>query len=388
MTSSKGDFLSYGRQWIDDTDIEAVVSVLRSDFLTQGPSIELFENEIKKVTGAKYCVAVSSATAALHIAVAALELAEGDEGITSPNTFVASANCLVYNGLRPRFADIDDNSYCVDPSSIEKNSTSKTKVLIPVDFAGQSADMPSIKGIADRMGARVIEDASHAIGSKYLDGHPVGSCEYSDMTVFSFHPVKTITTGEGGAITTNDKSLYEKLMRLRSHGIVKNRELLSQYPGPWYYEMIDLGFNYRLTDMQAALGASQMKRLPLFMRRRREIVDVYNAAFGTLSKVRTPVEPAGMNSCFHLYVIRVDYSKLGKDRTTAMAELSAAGIGTQVLYIPVHLQPYYQKMFGYKEGDFPVAERYYQEALSLPLFPKMSDDDVARVIAAVKSVFA
>jgi UDP-4-amino-4,6-dideoxy-N-acetyl-beta-L-altrosamine transaminase len=381
-------FLPYGRQWIDESDIAAVTAALNSDFLTQGPEIERFEAEILKVTGARYCVALSNATAALHIAVAALELDVGMEGITSPNTFVASANCMPYSRIVPRFADIDDRSYCIDPEQISRKIGPKTKVLIPVDFAGQSADMPAIKKIADEKGLRVIEDASHAIGSLYPDGKPVGCCDYSDMTVFSFHPVKTITTGEGGAITTNDEKLYRKLSLLRTHGILKDPARLTQNPGPWYYEMVDLGYNYRMTDLQAALGVSQLGRLELFKKRRKEIIAAYNEAFRTQALIRIPYQAPGANSCFHLYVLRIDFAKLGKDRKTVMAELRENGVGSQVHYIPVHTQPYYQKTFGYKQGDFPVAERYYEEALSLPLFPKMGDGDVQHVIDSVQRVFA
>jgi UDP-4-amino-4,6-dideoxy-N-acetyl-beta-L-altrosamine transaminase len=385
MSDGEG-FIPYGRQWVTEEDILSVRECLESDFLTQGPRIERFEAEIKDATGSRYCVAVTSATAALHIAVAALGLKEGLSGITAPNTFVATSNSLIYNGLIPEFADIDARTYCIDPSSLEKALSPSTAVFLPVDFAGQPADMETIYAIAKKHGISVIEDASHAIGSTYLGGFPVGSCKYSDMTVFSFHPVKTITTGEGGAVTTNDESVYKRLLRLRNHGIVRDPDSLEQNPGPWYYEMQELGFNYRMTDIQAALGASQMRRLPSIMERRRAIVSRYNLAFSSMDSLVTPYETPGVKSCFHLYVVRIDFERIGKSRKLVMEELRSKGIGTQVHYIPVHLQPYYRKRYGYKQGDFPRAEAYYREALSLPLFPKMSDKDIDRVVASVKSV--
>lgn len=378
--------LSYGHQSINDDDIQVVVNVLKSDFLTQGLVLEKFEKEICKVTGAKFCVAVCNATAALHIAVAALDLPSGSEGITTPNTFLASANCLVYNNVKPVFADIDARTYNINPTEIQKHITSKTKLLLPVHFAGLPCDMSEIKKIADEHNCYVIEDACHAIGSVYDDGTPVGNCKYSDMTVFSFHPVKTITTGEGGAITTNNETLYKKLLMLRSHGMTKDESLLSKNPGPWYYEMQMLGFNYRMTEMQAALGLSQLKRLDEFKKRRREIIAKYNEAFSGSEFIKTPYEPKNLCSCFHLYVTQIDFEKLRKSRKQVMQELAEKGVGTQVLYIPVANQPYYKKNFSYKEGDFPVAEAYYEKALSLPLFPAMTDDDVRTVIKAVGAV--
>lgn len=375
--------LSYGRQLIDDDDIRAVVAALKSDFLTQGPAVAAFERDICSQTGAKYCVAVANATAGLHIAVAALGLEPGTEGITSPNTFLASANCLAYNGLVPCFADIDPKTYNISPEKIRERVTPKTRVLIPVDFAGQACRMAEIKAIAEEKGLFVIEDAAHAIGSQYADGSYVGGCRYSDMTVFSFHPVKTITTGEGGAITTNDEKLYRALVALRSHGMTKNPDELTRRPGRWYYEMRSLGFNYRLTDLQAALGSSQLKKLASFKERRRRIVDAYNKAFAALPWFTRPYEEAGLSSCFHLYAAQLDFGRLGRTREEVMGELQSAGIGTQVHYIPVHLQPFYRERYGYREGDYPEAERYYERELSLPLFPGMADDDVQQVIDAV-----
>jgi len=380
-------FIPYGRQWIDEADIAAVNAVLTSDYLTQGPAIEEFENEIKKITGAKYCVAVSNATIGLHIAVAALELKSGAEGITTPITFVASANCLASNNLIPVFADIDSKTYNISPAEIEKKITQKTKVLIPVDFAGQAVDIEAIKTIADKHNLYIIEDAAHAIGSFYGDGMPVGCCHKADITVFSFHPVKTITSGEGGAITTNDEQIYRKLLKLRTIGITKNADELSQNPGTWYYEMQSLGTNARLTDIQAALGKSQLSKLQLFKERRREIVKKYNEAFEKIPYLTIPYEEHKNSSCFHLYVLQIDFEKISKPRQNVMQELKEKGIGTQVHYIPVNSQPYYTKNFGiYNPEHFSIANTYYQKALSLPLYPKMADSDVDRVICAIKEL--
>lgn len=378
--------IGYGHQYIDNDDIQAVVNVLKSDYLTQGPAVVKFEQEICRITGAKYCVSVSNATAGLHIAVAALELDEGFEGITSPNTFLASSNCMVYNNVKPVFADINPVSYNIDPAEIEKHISNKTKLLIPVHFAGVPCEMDKISAIAKKHNLYVIEDAAHAIGSQYADGSCVGNCKYSDMTVFSFHPVKTITTGEGGAVTTNDEKLYQKLLMLRSHGVTKDEKLLTKNPGSWYYEMHSLGFNYRMTDIQAALGYSQLQKLDFFKKRRREVVAMYNKAFAGMKYLKTPAEPENVSSCFHLYAAQIDFGVLGKTRSQVMVELRAKGIGTQVHYIPVPTQPFYKETYGYKDGDYPKAEKYYEQELSLPLYPGLSDDDVNMVINAVKGI--
>ena len=374
--------IGYGHQYIDDSDIEAVVKVLKSDYLTQGPSVTQFEKTICEITGAKYCVSVSNATAGLHIA----ELGEGDEGITTPNTFLASSNCMVYNNVKPVFADINPVSYNIDPIEIEKHITDKTKLLIPVHFAGLPCEMDKISAIARKHNLYVIEDAAHAIGSQYADGSYVGNCKYSDMTVFSFHPVKTITTGEGGAVTTNDEKLYQKLCMLRSHGTTKDEKLLTKNPGPWYYEMQSLGFNYRMTDMQAALGCSQLAKLEWFKKRRREVIATYNKAFAGMKYLKTPTEPKEVSSCFHLYAVQIDFAALGKTRPQVMQKLRDKGIGTQVHYIPVPTQPFYKETYGYKDGDYPVAEKYYEQELSLPLYPGLSEEDVSSVIKVVKEI--
>ena len=380
-------YIPYGKQWITQADIDAVVEVLKSDYLTQGPKIKEFEDTICNYTGAQYCVAVANGTAALHLAVSALQIPADSEGITSPITFAASANCMLYNRLTPRFADIDARTYNIDPGNISGLINDKTRLLIPVHFAGQAAEMGKIAKIAKDRNLFVIEDAAHAIGSQYADGSYVGNCKYSDLTIFSFHPVKTITTAEGGAITTNSKELYERLMMLRSHGITKDSSKFkiqnTKLTGPWYYEMQMLGYNYRLTDIQAALGISQMKRLDEFKTRRREIVAAYNKAFQGLDWIITPHELDGLSSCYHLYVLLLDYNKIGKSRKQVMEELYARKIGTQVHYIPVNTLPYHADRNG---DECPNAVRYYEKCLSLPLYPMMTAKDVEFVINQLLSL--
>ncbi len=379
-------FLSYGRQLIDDADIAAVTEVLKSDYLTQGPAVERFEKKLCEITGAKYAVAVSNGTAALHVAMLALELEKGSEGITTPITFAASSNCMLYCGVTPIFADIDKDSYNIDSEEIEKLITEKTKVIVPVHLAGQPCRMEKIKEIKDKHNLYVIEDASHAIGSFYADDSPVGNCRYSDMTVFSFHPVKTVTTCEGGAVTTNSTEIYEKLILLRSHGITKDAAKLSQNPGPWYYEMQMLGYNYRLSDVHAALGTSQLTKLERFRAVRREIFGFYNSSFKDTPFVKIPKEDAGVESCFHLYLLLIDFKALNKSRKDVMEKLKRFGIGTQVHYIPVYKLPYYSETLGYGEIQCPNAEEYYEKTLSIPLFPDMTREEAEYVAEIIKKV--
>jgi len=360
---------SYGKQNLDLKDYLAVFSTLKSPFLTCGPKVKEFEQSICDYTGAKYCVAVSNATAGLHLAMLALGIKEGDEVITTPITFLSSANCVRFVGGTVKFADIDPETANINPVEIEKQITSKTKGIIPVHFAGQSCDMERIYKIAKDNNLFVVEDAAHAIGSDYKDTK-VGSCKYSDMTVFSFHPVKTITTGEGGAVTTNNKELYEKLCAFRAHGMHKDGEMTKN----WKYEMRELGFNYRMTDIQAALGVSQMKKLDKFKKRRREIVDYYNKNLG----LPHLIEKDFSNACFHLYPVMV------RNRESFYFKARANGLNLQVHYIPVHTQPYYKDLEGYKDGDFPNAEIYYKKCISLPLYPSLTDGDLREIVKRVK----
>ena len=380
-------FLPYGRQSIDQDDIDAVVRTLRSDYLTTGPEIAAFEQELCEYTGAKYAVAVANGTAALHLAVLALELPEGSIGITSPNTFVATSNALVYAGHTPHFVDIDPRSYVMDPHRLaEAIKDAEAAVVLPVHFAGHTAGVEEVSRIARRHDAFVIEDAAHSLGGRYLDGTRVGSCSYSDMTTFSFHPVKTITTGEGGAITTNDPELYRRLSTLRTHGITRDPARLTQQPGPWYYEMQMLGFNYRMTDIQAALGRTQLKKLDRFVERRRQLVARYNEAFAEVPWLTTPWEEPGRETAWHLYVLQFDWEAIGADRPTVMARLREQGIGTQVLYIPVTDQPYYRQHYRYPDAAFPHAKEYYRKALAIPLFSAMTDVDQRRVVSAIRGL--
>jgi len=376
--------LPYGHQWIDEEDIKAVIEVLRSDWITQGPKVAEFEKEFAKYVGARYAVAVNSGTAALHAACFAAQIEKGDEVITTPITFAASANCVLYQGGTPVFADIKEDTLNIDPEEIKKKINQKTKALIPVDFTGLPVDLEKIQKISRENNLIIIEDASHALGASYK-GSKIGSI--SDMTIFSFHPVKHITTGEGGMITTNNKKYYERLKLFRTHGITKDKDKLLNYDGPWYYEMQELGYNYRLTDFQCALGLGQLKKIDKFIQRRREIVKKYNSEFKDIPEMKIPkINPINSNSVWHIYMIQVNLEKLEVDRKKIYEALRAENIGVNVHYIPIHLQPYYRKRFGYHLGDFPKAENYYSRAITLPVFPKMSDKDIDDVIKAVKKV--
>jgi len=373
-------YLPYGRQWIDEEDIEAVVEALKGDFLTTGPYVSRFERAIADYVGAKYAVAFSNGTAALHGACFAAGIGEGDEVITTPMTFAASANCVLYRGGVPVFADIDEKTYNIDPQSVEEKITERTKAIIPVDFAGLPADLDPILEIAEKHRLVVIEDAAHALGAVYK-GRKVGSI--SDMTMFSFHPVKLITTGEGGIIVTNNEEYYERLLQFRTHGITRDRSRMAEDHGPWYYEMQFLGYNYRLTDIQAALGLSQLKKIEKFLELRRRYAAMYNDAFKGMDELILPHQPEWAESGWHLYVIRLRPEKLAASRREIFEALQRQNIGVNVHYIPVHYQPYYRKL-GYDKGICPKAERLYEEILSLPLFPAMSEQDVRDVIEAVK----
>jgi len=377
------EYLSYGHQWINNDDIKAVAEVLKTDWVTQGPKVDEFEKIVSDYCHAKYAVAFSSGTAALHAAAFATGITEGHEIITTPITFVADGNCALYQGGTVKLADIQSNTYNIDPQCIKKTITSKTKAILPVDFAGQPCDIDEINEIAHEHGIPIIEDAAHALGAEYK-GKKVGGL--ADMTILSFHPVKAITTGEGGMVLTNNVEYYEKLQTFRTHGITKDPKKIKKNEGAWYYEMQDLGYNYRLTDFQCALGISQCKKLDQFIKRRREIVQQYNTAFKDLSEIVAPYEKKDVRSAYHIYVIQLQLEKLRADRKTIFDAFRAENIGVQVHYIPVHYHPYYQQHVGYKQGDFPNAERYYERALTLPLFPRMTTQDIEDVIQAVYKI--
>ncbi len=382
--------IPYGRQDINQADIDAVVDVLRSDYLTQGPQVPRFEALVADYCGVAHAVATNSATSALHVACMALDVGPGDWVWTSPTTFVASANCALYCGAKVDFVDIDPQSYNMSVARLEEKLADARlrgllpKVVIPVHLCGQSCDMLAIKALADEYGFRVIEDASHAIGARYR-GEPVGNCRYSDIAVFSFHPVKIITTAEGGMALTNDPVLHDRLQRHRSHGITSDRSHMQPRPSEeiWNYQQVYLGFNYRMTDLQAALGVSQMNRLDVFVARRREIAAAYDAAFEALP-IGTPQQNTDTLSSYHLYPVRISESQCGITQRQFYDALWQADIAVNLHYIPVYRQPYYESM-GFRAGYCPEAERYYRETVSLPLFPALTVEQQDHVVSAVKA---
>jgi UDP-4-amino-4,6-dideoxy-N-acetyl-beta-L-altrosamine transaminase len=393
--------IPYGRQSINPEDVAAVVEALQSDFLTCGPRVEEFEKSFARHVGAKHAIAVCNGTAALHLAMLVAEIGEGDRVITSPNTFLSSANCAAFVGATPDFCDIDPVTYTMDAESLRESWTDDVKAVIPVAFAGQSADMKAIASIARENGAVVIEDACHGTGGGFVQdgqtwlqgGHP-----WADMTVFSFHPVKTLTTGEGGMLVTDCDIYAAKARQLSSHGMTRDASTFKglgatsqalNERGSWYYEMQELGYNFRITDIQCALGLSQLNRLPTTVARRRVIADRYNEAFAHLSWLSIPSVRNNADRSvisWHLYSVQIDFIKLGKSRSSVMSELREQGIGSQVLYIPVYLQPWYRETYGYAEGKCQNAEEYYTKALSLPMYAGMTDEDIDQVIEAVKNI--
>lgn len=384
--------IPYGRQDINQQDINAVVEVLKSDFLTQGPKVPAFEQAVKEACNAKYALAVNSATSALHIACIALGLEKGDWLWTTPNTFVASANCGLYCGAQIDFVDIDPKTYNLCAKELEKKliiaeeAGKLPKIVVPVHFSGQPCDMQSIHNLSKKYGFKIIEDASHAIGGQYR-GEPIGNCRYSDITVFSFHPVKIVTTAEGGMAVTNSALLAEKLDLLRSHGITRNSSIMTKpMDGPWYYEQVGLGFNYRMTELQAALGVSQITRLDSFVAKRHEIAQRYNELLAGLP-ITLPWQHADGYSGLHLYVIRLQLDKISKTHLEVFEGMREAGILVNLHYIPVHMQPYYQAM-GFKAGRFPQAEQYYKEAMSIPMFPTMTKEQQDKVIVTLKELLS
>jgi len=384
--------IPYGKQDINQADIDAVVSVLKSDFLTQGPQVPLFEKAVSSYCGASFGLAVNSATSAIHLACIALGLGKGDWLWTSTNSFVASANCALYCGAKVDFVDIDSKTYNISVVELEnkliqaKQDNVLPKILIPVHFAGQSCNMKKIHSLSKRYGFKVIEDASHAIGGKYLN-QSIGSCQYSDITVFSFHPVKIITTAEGGVATTNSKKLSDKMKLIRNHGITRDEEMMiGRSDGDWYYQQIDLGFNYRMTDMQAALGVSQLKRVDDFVAKRHKLQENYDQLLDGIPIIK-PYQDKDCYSSLHLYPIQIDSNKTNKSRRQVFSEIKERGIGVNVHYIPIHLQPYYAQ-FGFKLGDLPNAESYYKKTISLPLFHLMSLEQQNLIVFAIKEVLS
>jgi len=378
----RNTMLPYGQQWLDEEDISAVVAVLRGDFITQGPAIQEFEAKVANYVGAKYAVAFANGTAALHGACFAAGIAHGDEVITTPITFLASSNCILYQGGTPVFADIDMDTYNLDPNQVEMLITKKTKAIIAVDFSGQPVEIDRLNMIAKDHNLVLIEDAAHSLGASY-QGAKVGS--WADMTMFSFHPVKHVTTGEGGVIVTNNENYYRLLQLFRNHGFTRDPKEMMNNEGPWYYEMHSLGYNYRMTDLQAALGASQMNKLDSFVKRRREIAELYNKELAGIEGLILPFQHKESNSSWHIYVTRWLPEVLNGTRKEFFEALRKLNIGVNVHYIPVYLQPYYQKL-GYESGLCPNAESYYKTAITLPLYPRMTEQDVKDVISAVRKV--
>lgn len=375
--------IGYGHQYIDDADIQAVVEVLKSDFLTCGPKIEEAEAKICDITKAKHAVLIANGTAALHATMFAAGIGPEDEVITTPITFAASANCALYCGGKPIFADINPKTYNIDPEDIERKITDKTKAIVAVDFTGQAVEIDKIKAICEKHKLMFVEDAAHSLGTKYK-GKPVGSL--ADMTEFSFHPVKTCTAGEGGAITTNDEDLYNKLVLFRTHGITRNPDLMNkESEGGWYYQQVNLGYNYRMTDIQAALLSSQLDKLDMFSARRKELVRRYDEAFKSISEITIQEEIEESDTVRHLYIIQLNLEMLKCKRREVFDALQAEGVGVNVHYIPVYSFPYYQKL-GYEMGSCPNAEKLYSRIISIPLFYSMTNEDQDKVIEAVKKV--
>jgi UDP-4-amino-4,6-dideoxy-N-acetyl-beta-L-altrosamine transaminase len=381
--------IRYGQQDIIQADIDAVIAVLKSVNLTQGPAITQFEHSVATYTGAQHAVAVSNATAALHIACLALDLGPGDWLWTTPNTFVASANCALYCGAHIDFVDTDPRTYNLCPEKLEtkliaaERAGNLPKIVVPVHLAGQSCDMAAIHALGQKYGFKIIEDASHAIGGQYKD-QPIGNCRYSDITVFSFHPVKIITTAEGGMALTNSAELATRLGLLRSHGITRDPTLMTEpMHGPWYYQQVALGFNYRMTDMQAALGVSQMTRLTDFVKRRHDIAQRYNELLADLPLTR-PWQHPDSYSAYHLYVVRLQLDKINATHRQVFETLRAKDIMVNLHYIPVHTQPYFQQM-GFKYGDFPDAEQYYREAISIPMHVNLNEHEIQIVVDSLRS---
>ena len=377
--------ISYGKQAIDKSDIDAVIKVLKGDWLTQGPAVETFEDDLQKYFGAKHVCAVSNGTAALHLSALTLGWQPNDIVITSPLTFLATANCIVYVGATPDFVDIDPVSYTIDPNKLEKKvkhyrSIGKNlKAIIGIDYAGHPCDWKAFREIADKYDLQLVNDNCHALGATYLNDKQY-AVKYADLVIQSYHPVKQITTGEGGAVLTSDSTINEKVQRLRTHGMTKDPDQLENNDGPWYYEMHEMGYNYRITDFQCALGSSQLRRLNQFVEKRREIANKYDQSFYNNDILTIPETQNLVVPAYHLYPLQIDFERLNVTKLQLFEEMKLAKVNLQVHYIPVHLQPYYKRNYGFKSGDYPVAEDFYAREVSLPIYPDLSNDDQEKVI--------
>ena len=383
--------ISYGKQSIDQTDIDAVISILKSNWLTQGPAIEIFENDLKNYFGSNYACAVSNGTAALHLTGLALGWKSGDIIITTPLTFLATANCIVYTGATPDFVDIDPNNLTINPNLLEErinyyhSKGNNVRAVIGVDYAGQPCDWKSLRKIADKYDLQLVNDNCHALGASYYDDQQY-AVKYVDVVTQSYHPVKHITTGEGGAVLTNDPIIDEKVRRLRTHGMTKNTNQLKKNDGLWYYEMHELGYNYRITDFQCALGSNQLKKLDQFVQTRREIAKKYNKSFSNIQNLKIPREQNSVSHAYHLYPLQIDFDKLALTKLELFKKMKESSINLQVHYIPVHLQPFYKSNYGFNNGDFHVAESFYRNEVSIPIYPDLSENDQNIVIEALKQI--
>jgi perosamine synthetase len=381
--------ISYGKQTIDQDDIDAVVEILKGDWLTQGPAVEVFENGLKKYFGAQHACALSNGTAALHLTGLALGWQPSDIIITSPITFLATANCIVYAGATPDFVDIDPATYTIDPNLVEKKVKAyrtvgqNVKAIIGVDYAGHPCDWKALREIADKYDLQLVNDNCHALGATYLNDKQY-AVKYADLLIQSYHPVKHLTTGEGGAILTNNSDFDEKVRRLRTHGMTKDPNLMEGNDGPWYYEMHEVGFNYRITDFQCALGSSQLKKLDIFVGNRREIAIRYDKSFANFDQVITPRYHSSIEHSYHLYPLQIDFEKLSLTKVNFFEKMKKSGINLQVHYIPIHLQPFYKKRYGFQTGDFPLSENFYHSEVSLPVYPDLSVDEQKIVIEKIK----